>query len=291
MSAADSEGTRLLYLLIDPPLGSAQLARVIASDSLGILRFEILREQRAPVRALRRLRAPRPGAGPGRDPGPLRPLADRGGRGGVAQRGAGPPFQLPLVPGRPGAPGHGAYPAHRGRAHRPGSASPAGPGGAERGAAGATRIPDVAPLSGSGHPPGRGVAGRGAGPLVPAPHRAGPAPGRHPGPGGGPGHRARWRPRGPPAPGGQRPGAAPPGGEHGRAAGDGGGRPGSIRTTPGRRTPTPCSGPSPSGRSRASWGRRGCARRAARSPACPTPPSKRLRRSRTSPACGAARPG
>jgi hypothetical protein len=40
MSAADSEGTRLLYLLIDPPLGSAQLARVIASDSLGILRFE-----------------------------------------------------------------------------------------------------------------------------------------------------------------------------------------------------------------------------------------------------------
>jgi hypothetical protein len=40
MSAADSEGTRLLYLLIDPPLGSAQLARVIASEALGILRFE-----------------------------------------------------------------------------------------------------------------------------------------------------------------------------------------------------------------------------------------------------------
>ena len=34
MSAADSEGTRLLYLLIDPPLGSAQLARVIASETL-----------------------------------------------------------------------------------------------------------------------------------------------------------------------------------------------------------------------------------------------------------------
>ena len=42
MSAADSEGTRLLYLLIDPPLGGAQMARVIASETGGLLRFEIL---------------------------------------------------------------------------------------------------------------------------------------------------------------------------------------------------------------------------------------------------------
>jgi hypothetical protein len=42
MSASDSEGTRLLYLLIDPPLGSAQMARVIASETGGLLRFEIL---------------------------------------------------------------------------------------------------------------------------------------------------------------------------------------------------------------------------------------------------------
>jgi hypothetical protein len=40
MSAADAEGTRLLYLLIDPPLGGLQLARIIASDGLGLLRFE-----------------------------------------------------------------------------------------------------------------------------------------------------------------------------------------------------------------------------------------------------------
>jgi len=42
MSAADAEGTRLLYLLIDPPLGGAQMARVIASETGGLLRFEIL---------------------------------------------------------------------------------------------------------------------------------------------------------------------------------------------------------------------------------------------------------
>jgi hypothetical protein len=42
MSASDAEGTRLLYLLIDPPLGSAQMARIIASETGGLLRFEIL---------------------------------------------------------------------------------------------------------------------------------------------------------------------------------------------------------------------------------------------------------
>ncbi len=40
MSAADAEGTRLWYLLLHPALGTAQMARVIASEGRGLLRFE-----------------------------------------------------------------------------------------------------------------------------------------------------------------------------------------------------------------------------------------------------------
>lgn len=42
MSASDFEGTRLFYLLIHPALGSPQMARVIASEGRGLLRFDAL---------------------------------------------------------------------------------------------------------------------------------------------------------------------------------------------------------------------------------------------------------
>lgn len=42
MSASDFEGTRLFYLLIHPALGSPQMARVLASDARGLLRFDAL---------------------------------------------------------------------------------------------------------------------------------------------------------------------------------------------------------------------------------------------------------
>lgn len=40
MSAADAEGTRLWYLLLHPALGTAQMARAVASEGRGLLRFE-----------------------------------------------------------------------------------------------------------------------------------------------------------------------------------------------------------------------------------------------------------
>ena len=225
MSAADSEGTRLLYLLIDPPLGSAQLARVIASDSLGILRFETFESSgrqferyvasERPDRELALAEIPAPYArwligeaeAASRSGGRALPSSYLSFRADLA-----PPDTVPIPPIED-------EPIALEVRHRPDLVEQS---------VELLDLPEFQmwlPLAGSGHPPGRGVAGRGAGPPDPAPHGAGPAPGRHPRPGGGPGDRARRRPRGPPAPGGQRPGAAPPGGEHGRAAGDGGGHP------------------------------------------------------------------